>query len=220
VPLTPADIHNMEFAKATLGKRGYDEEQVDALLDEVSLEMVNLLEENAELASRSTPPAAPRYDNGAAEVQLQALAAELERARMACDQARRRADGLQRELDRARSAPPAASIVPPESAARVLEMAQRTADQHLTDANRESGALLAEAREKSGRLVREAADKAGDIERDALRRHEEATDALESRRAGALRDIGEMTTFAHDYHAALQDHIVRQQHHLGDTPQS
>jgi DivIVA domain-containing protein len=219
VPITPADIHNMEFGKATIGKRGYDEEQVDALLDEVSMEMINLLEENAELMSRAGAPPA-RADNGAAEAHLLALESELGRARQAFDQARRRADGLQRELERARTAPPAAPpIVPPESAGRVLAMAQHTADQHLTDARRESEELLSQARERSGRLVREAAEKAGDIERDARRRHEEAVAELESRRAGALRDIGEMTTFAHDYHAALQDHIVRQQHHLGDVPQ-
>lgn len=32
-PLTPADIRNVVFDKAPLGKRGYDEEQVDTFLD-------------------------------------------------------------------------------------------------------------------------------------------------------------------------------------------
>lgn len=222
MPLTPADIHNMEFGKATLGKRGYDEEQVDALLDEVSMEMINLLEENADLLNRAGAPPAVRPGNGAAEAEaeLRALEAELGRVRQACDQARRRADVLQRELRQARTTPAAAPpIVPPESAGRVLAMAQHTADQHLTDARRESEELLTQARERSGRLVREAQTKAGDIERDAHRRHDEAVAELEARHAGALRDIGEMTTFAEGYHAALQDHILRQQQHLGDTPQ-
>jgi DivIVA domain-containing protein len=217
VPLTPADIHNMEFGKATLGKRGYDEEQVDSLLDEVSMEMINLLEENADLLSRAGAPAAVRHDNGPAEAELQALAAELDRARQACDQAQRRADALQHELHRARTAPAPPSIVPPESAGRVLAMAQHTADQHMSDAQRESEDLLTKARERSGRLVREAREKADDLEREARRRHQEAAAELEARHAGALRDIGEMTTFAKDYHAALQDHIVRQQQHLGDA---
>jgi DivIVA domain-containing protein len=220
VPLTPADIHNMEFPKAALGKRGYDEEQVDALLDEVSMEMINLLEENADLLNRAgAPPAAARHDNGAAEAELMALEAELDRARQACDQARRRADGLERELRQARTTPAAAPpIVPPESQGRVLAMAQHTADQHLTDARRESEELITQARERSVRLVREAEEKAGDIERDARRRHDEAGAATEAAHAGALRDIGEMTTFAEGYHAALQDHILRQQDHLGDAP--
>jgi DivIVA domain-containing protein len=218
VPLTPADIHNMAFGKATLGKRGYDEEQVDSLLDEVSMEMIKLLEENAELLNRSGPPAV-RRDSGAAEAELFALEAHLDRARQARDQARRRADALRGELDRARTAPVAPRPEPPESTGRVLAMAEHTADQHLSDARRESDDLLAEARERSGRLLREAQEKAGGIERDARRRHDEAEAALEAQHAGVLRDIGEMTTFAEGYHAALQDHIVRQRQHLGDTPQ-
>jgi DivIVA domain-containing protein len=221
VSLTPADIHNAAFGKATLGKRGYDEEQVDALLDEVSMEMISLLEENAEL-ERQTGGATPV--NGAAdpeaEARLAATIAELNRARQACDRAAQRADGLRRELDRARAAAvPAPSIVPPESVGRVLAMAQHTADQHLNDARQESEALLSEARERSGRLVHEAREKAGDIEQDARLRHAQAEADLETRHAGALRDIGEMTTFADGYRAALLDHIGRQQHHLGDTPQ-
>src|SRR3954469_10238768 len=46
MPLTPADIHNMDFGKASLGRRGYHEDEVDALLDEVTQEMIRLLEEN------------------------------------------------------------------------------------------------------------------------------------------------------------------------------
>ena len=53
MPLTPADIHNVEFAKASLGKRGYDEEQVDSLLDEITQEMIKLLEENDVLQRRT-----------------------------------------------------------------------------------------------------------------------------------------------------------------------
>jgi DivIVA domain-containing protein len=34
-PLTPADVHDVIFDKAPLGKRGYDEKQVDAFLDRI-----------------------------------------------------------------------------------------------------------------------------------------------------------------------------------------
>ena len=47
MPLTPADIHNTAFKKPPIGKRGYDEEEVDAFLDEVEQEPIRLLEENA-----------------------------------------------------------------------------------------------------------------------------------------------------------------------------
>jgi len=101
VPLTPADIHNVAFAKAAIGKRGYDEEQVDALLDEVSLEMVKLLEEKADLHDRAVarPVPPPPSDDAAARAgELSRLAAELRRAREACDRAERRAGELRREL--------------------------------------------------------------------------------------------------------------------------
>src|SRR5436853_7826665 len=49
MPLTPADIHNTAFKKPPIGKRGYDEEEVDAFLDEVEQELIRLLEENGAL---------------------------------------------------------------------------------------------------------------------------------------------------------------------------
>jgi DivIVA domain-containing protein len=225
VPLTPADIHNVAFGKATIGKRGYDEEQVDALLDEVSMEMIGLLEENAELERRTVPGGSGAAEAAEAEqlsavTALTALTAELDRARQACERAEQRADGLRRELGRARTAPVAAPpVIPPESVGRVLAMAQHTADQHLTDARRESEALLTDAEERSGQMVRKAREEAGGIERDARLRHEEAEADLETRHAGALRDIGEMSTFAEGYRTALLDQISRQQHRLDDAPQ-
>ena len=30
MPLTPAEVHNVAFKKPPIGKRGYDEEEVDA----------------------------------------------------------------------------------------------------------------------------------------------------------------------------------------------
>ena len=39
MPLTPQDVHDVLFDKAPLGRRGYDENQVDAFLDRVSAEL-------------------------------------------------------------------------------------------------------------------------------------------------------------------------------------
>ena len=33
MPLTPADVHNVAFSKPPIGKRGYNEDEVDAFLD-------------------------------------------------------------------------------------------------------------------------------------------------------------------------------------------
>src|SRR5918997_3089759 len=53
MPLTPADVHNVVFKKPPIGKRGYDEDEVDAFLDVVEAELARLIEENNELRSGS-----------------------------------------------------------------------------------------------------------------------------------------------------------------------
>src|SRR4051794_10794699 len=49
MPLTPADVHNVAFKKPSIGKRGYDEDEVDAFLDVVEAELSRLIEENSDL---------------------------------------------------------------------------------------------------------------------------------------------------------------------------
>src|SRR3954451_15212528 len=53
MPLTPADVHNVVFKKPPIGKRGYDEDEVDAFLDVVETELARLIEENNELRATS-----------------------------------------------------------------------------------------------------------------------------------------------------------------------
>jgi DivIVA domain-containing protein len=216
VPLTPADIHNQEFGKATLGKRGYDEEQVDVLLDEVSREMIRLLEENESLQRRAGRPAAPAVSDGAAEAEFAALAAELDRARRDCDRAEQNARRLRDRLVQMRQAAPARPAVVVDE--RVLAMAQRTADDHLQDADQQSHELLAEAQQRSEQVIRDARAAAEDVERVAQRRHREATAALQTKRTDLLREIDELTHFAEDYRVALESSMVRQQQHLEGVP--
>ena len=69
MPLTPADVHNVAFKKPSIGKRGYDEDEVDAFLDVVEAELSRLIEENAELTGRLSEyeaggtPAAARVEH-------------------------------------------------------------------------------------------------------------------------------------------------------------
>ena len=60
MPLTPADVHNVVFKKPPIGKRGYDEDEVDAFLDVVEGELARLIEENNEL--RAGNSRAPRVE--------------------------------------------------------------------------------------------------------------------------------------------------------------
>jgi DivIVA domain-containing protein len=69
MPLTPAEVHNVAFKKPPIGKRGYDEEEVDAFLDIVEVELARLIEENNDLRARSNGGApAPAPAEAAAPV--------------------------------------------------------------------------------------------------------------------------------------------------------
>ena len=45
MPLTPADVHNVAFSKPPIGKRGYNEDEVDQFLDLVEKELAELVGE-------------------------------------------------------------------------------------------------------------------------------------------------------------------------------
>src|ERR1700731_3496039 len=51
MPLTPADGRNKQFSTTRL-RPGYDEEEVDAFLDEVEAELDRLIQENEELRAK------------------------------------------------------------------------------------------------------------------------------------------------------------------------
>jgi DivIVA domain-containing protein len=103
MPLTPAEVHNVAFKKPPIGKRGYDEEEVDAFLDIVEVELARLIEENNDLRARSNgagvdagaPPATAPADDG----RLEALTNELNAAR----EENQRMQGHIGELERALS---------------------------------------------------------------------------------------------------------------------
>jgi DivIVA domain-containing protein len=52
--LTPADVHNVAFSKPRIGKRGYDEQEVDLFVGLVEQELIRHLAEEGELRSRWT----------------------------------------------------------------------------------------------------------------------------------------------------------------------
>src|SRR5881409_1690903 len=83
MPLTPADVHNVAFKKPPIGKRGYDEEEVDAFLDEVEREL-------ARLSRRTT--SSGRRPNGAAAVAV-AAAGPTRASRRSCPTSRASSTG-------------------------------------------------------------------------------------------------------------------------------
>jgi DivIVA domain-containing protein len=216
MPLTPADVHNVAFKKPPIGKRGYDEEEVDAFLDEVERELARLIEENNELRAqverggRGGAPVGPGADPRLA-AELNELKAQLDRTqrdKAAADQAAR---AMQAELEQIRAqGGPVVTGDGEQQALRVLMMAQRTADDHVSDARREADKLLSDARSKAEEVTREARAKADALERDARQRHQEAMGGLDAKRSALQKHIEELKQFEREYRTRLKAYLESQ----------
>src|SRR4051795_2482876 len=116
MPLTPQDVQNKEFA-TTRFKPGYDEEEVDAFLDEVEAELTRLLTENADLRNRIN------------QMQVAAAASPVASAPVV-----EPVVASAPEPVAAVPAPVAVTEAPDQAALRTLQMAQRTADSAVAEA--------------------------------------------------------------------------------------
>ncbi|MFC4001997.1 DivIVA domain-containing protein [Prauserella oleivorans] len=175
--LTPADVHNVAFSKPPIGKRGYNEDEVDAFLDLVETELARLIEDNNELRQ-----------------QVEQLDAELESTRSELESAKANAGAAPQAAPQRDDAPSRrlAPVPPPSSAeqtqatgfmggdngepnvqaAKVLGLAQEMADRLTAEAKTESDGMLAEARTKSEQLLSDARAKADSMVNEARTRAE------------------------------------------------
>ena len=211
MPLTPADVHNVAFKKPPIGKRGYDEEEVDAFLDEVERELARLIEENNELRAqverggRGGAPAVSGADPRLA-AELNDMKAQLDRVQRDKAAAEQAARSMQAELEQVRAQGPGVGAGSTSSggdgeqqALRVLMMAQRTADDHVSD-----------ARSKAEEVTREARAKADALERDARQRHQEAMGGLDAKRSALQKHIEELKQFEREYRTRLKAYLESQ----------
>jgi DivIVA domain-containing protein len=231
MPLTPADVHNVAFKKPPIGKRGYDEEEVDAFLDEVERELARLIEENNELRAqverggRGGAPAGPGADPRLA-AGLNDMKAQLDRVQRDKSAAEQAARQMQAELEQVRAQGPVGAGPTPtggdgeQQALRVLMMAQRTADDHVSDARREADKLLSEARTKAEEVTRDARAKADALERDARQRHQEAMGGLDAKRTALQKHIEELKQFEREYRTRLKAYLESQLRGLTGREQS
>ena len=214
MPLTPADVHNVAFKKPPIGKRGYDEEEVDAFLDEVERELSRLIEENSELRAHAErgggrPSMATggdmRHTGEMADLKTQLD--RLQREKAAAEQAARQ---MQAEVEQARTVGPVSTGDGEQQALRVLMMAQRTADEHVSDARREAEKLVTDARAKADELTLDARTKAEALERDARQRHQEVMGSLDSKRTALQKHIEELKQFEREYRTRLKAYLESQ----------
>jgi DivIVA domain-containing protein len=191
--LTPADVHNVAFSKPPIGKRGYNEDEVDAFLDLVEAELARLIEENNDLRA-----------------QVEQLDRELETTRGDLDDARKSAAVAQQVPVRAVEEPSRrlAPVPPPSAteltspgggdhhvqAAKVLGLAQEMADRLTGEAKAEADGMLSEARTKSEQLLSEARGKADSMVNDARSRAETMLNDARSRADALERQAREKAT--------------------------
>jgi DivIVA domain-containing protein len=170
VGLTPADVHNVAFSKPPIGKRGYNEDEVDAFLDLVEAELARLVEENTDLRN-----------------QMEQLESQLQTAQVDLDDARNQVSSVA-------STPPPAPVEEPRrlapvpaptaaeqtspggdhhvQAAKVLGLAQEMADRLTGEAKAEADGMLSEARTKSEQLLSDARAKSDSMVNEARTRAE------------------------------------------------
>lgn len=177
MPLTPADVHNVAFKKPPIGKRGYDEEEVDAFLDLIEVELAKLIEENSQLRAGIAPAATVEPSGGGSEQdaaaiqslqqhnsalveQVAALEAQIAASRDELEAAQQAAVQAQQEAAQARDAQQSAVAAPDveqpaaQQAAPVLDHTQ--AVKVLALAQQTADQHLAEATAEAQRTVSEA----------------------------------------------------------------
>jgi DivIVA domain-containing protein len=214
MPLTPADVRNKQFSTTRL-RPGYDEEEVDAFLDEVEAELDRLIQENEELRAklaevlRGGKSLVPALSSPLSDPKPDLLAPE---PRM--------------EPERRQPEPVMMSPMPHiednmDTAARVLSLAQQTADQAIADARREADETLGRARREADEVLtkarRQAEQITGDararaesLERDAQERHRQAMGSLVQTREELERRVDDLRAFEREYRSRLKAYLEGQ----------
>jgi DivIVA domain-containing protein len=260
MPLTPEDVRNKQFTTVRL-REGYDEDEVDAFLDEVEAELTRLLRENEDLRAKlaaATRAAAQNQQQGmrkpeqqdrpvpAAISGPQPVPQQMPQQQMGPPQlpggmpqlpagpsAQQHGPGPMGQHPMQQQGPGPMGQHPMQqghpmqgppmgghpmqqqgpggdSAARVLSLAQQTADQAIAEARSEANKIVGEARSRAEGLERDARAKADALERDAQEKHRVAMGSLESARATLERKVEDLRGFEREYRTRLKSYLESQ----------
>jgi DivIVA domain-containing protein len=244
MPLTPADVHNVAFSKPPIGKRGYNEDEVDAFLDLVENELTRLIEENSDLRQRvaelDQELASGRSGAGAGATQAIPLYEQPPQP-----------EPPQPVYEAAPPQPAAAGMSDEEQhlkAARVLSLAQDTADRltgtakseadklladaranadqivgearhtaeaTVVEARQRADAMLADAQQRSDTQLRQAQEKADALQADAERKHSEIMGTINQQRTVLEGRLEQLRTFEREYRTRLKTYLESQLEELG-----
>jgi DivIVA domain-containing protein len=217
MPLTPADVRNKQFSTTRL-RPGYDEEEVDAFLDEVEAELDRLIQENEELRAKLA-----EVLRGGGKPAMSALSSPLsdQKSDMMAPEPTmeyRRPEPMQ---ERSMYSSEDHNNNSMDTAARVLSLAQQTADQAIADARREADETLGRARREADEVLtkarRQAEQITGDararaesLERDAQERHRQAMGSLVQSREELERRVDDLRAFEREYRSRLKAYLEGQ----------
>ncbi len=213
MPLTPADVRNKQFSTTRL-RPGYDEEEVDAFLDEVEAELDRLIQENEELRGKL----AEVLRGGKAPVALNAPHADPPPELITPEPPRIEPERRPQEAVMMGMKPVEDNM---DTAARVLALAQQTADQAIADARREADEtlgrarreadeILTKARRQSEQITSDARARAESLERDAQERHRQAMGSLVQSREELERRVDDLRAFEREYRSRLKAYLEGQ----------
>jgi DivIVA domain-containing protein len=195
MPLTPEAVDNKEFTTVRL-REGYDMQEVDEFLDEVAAELSRMYRENEELREKL-----------GAVTQGGGIASSVETL-----------GGPKPPPSGGAPGAPAVTGAPTEAAAKVLALAQKTADELVADAKLEADRLLADARQRADKIDSESSAKVSKIEndargradaleREAQQRHQQVVGKLESEREHLDSQVQNLKAFEREYRSRLKAYL-------------
>ena len=234
MPLTPADVHNVAFSKPPIGKRGYNEDEVDAFLDLVETELARLVEENVDLRQRvseldsdlasarsgvvQVTEAVPLYQP---ESEVAVVVAERS-TQLSDDQALKATRVLSLAQDTADRLTSTAISEADKmvadaraSAEQIVSEARYIAEATVTDAQQRADAMLSDAQSRSESQLRQAYEKADFLQSDAERKHTEFMNSINQQRAVLEGRLEQLLTFEREYRTRLKTYLESQLEELG-----
>lgn len=192
---TPHLLTDVKFSER---RKGYDPEEVDNFLAQVSEKVAQLQDMVREATARAD--------------EAEAKAADAQRAK---EVAQARIDTLEADLARLGAAPrPLDEQEEVERASKILLMAQKTADATVEDANRTAQTTIAEARQQAASILADAEAEAEKLRVEAKRQIDEL---VQQRRGEILAEVSELERARDELSAdveALRSHLDTERQHI------
>ena len=245
MPLTPADVHNVAFSKPPIGKRGYNEDEVDAFLDLVENELTRLIEENADLRQRvaeldqevasarsgsggQPTTAIPKYEPEPEPTPApapqpvydapppQAAAPTGEESHVKAAKVLSLAQDTADRLTGTAKAESEKMLSDARAQAdAMVSEARQTAETTVAEARQRADAMLADAQTRSEAQLRQAQEKADALQADAERKHSEIMGTINQQRTVLEGRLEQLRTFEREYRTRLKTYLESQLEELG-----